>query len=327
MLFESQSIVFLLGLVVLAIAYRFRLTSIGTLAISLIGIAYWSGWNRIYLSRNLTVIDLIALQMPIVAAILFLPLAYRCRSKKLFVLSAISVCSALLSSLAAIVTKASVLPFLLLMLPAALLESYDDALFGQEKRFQPIARRLAVLYLGGLFYWFSFDWAWGNYGWYSRILEWRSLPSVAILAAIAIGQWLYLLAWNRDWKTLLIGSMIGISTIVHFWHLRVQPIPILAPMVFNLLLSLLAIITVINSLQTQERRAFWIGLIALMLQVFSRLPEYEMNPWLMFGLFGVGAIAAGLWFEYCATVISLKVPQNERFRGRNSPPTQRKIST
>ncbi len=297
MLVGAHSIFFLLGLGVLAIAYRFRLTSIGMLAISLIGIGYWSGWNHLYLDRDLSVIDSIALQMPIVAAILFLPLAYRCRSQKLFVLSAIAVCSALLSSLAAIVTEASVLPFLLLILPAALLWSYDDALLGQKKRFQPIARSLAMLYLGGVFYWFSFYWAWGSYGWHSRILEWRSLPSVGVFSAIAIAQWLYLLIWSRSWKTAMIGSMIVVSMSVHFWHLRVQPLPVFAPIVFNAMLALFAIAAIHNSLQTRKRRAFWFGVMLLILQFGSRVSEYKINL-LIFELCGVGAIAAGLWFEY-----------------------------
>ncbi|MER3478358.1 MAG: DUF2157 domain-containing protein, partial [Leptolyngbya sp. ERB_1_2] len=148
MLSELHLIFFLVGLGTLAIAYGLRRSSLGILAILLIGLGYWSGWNQIYLTRNLSGLDAIALQMPIVAAILFLPLAYWCRSKVLFGLSAIAVCSALLSSLAEVATKASVLPSLLLMLPVALLWSYDDTILGQrEKLFQPIARRLAVRYL------------------------------------------------------------------------------------------------------------------------------------------------------------------------------------
>ncbi|MER3432899.1 MAG: hypothetical protein C4288_05555 [Leptolyngbya sp. ERB_1_1] len=298
MLSELHLIFFLVGLGTLAIAYGLRRSSLGILAILLIGLGYWSGWNQIYLTRNLSGLDAIALQMPIVAAILFLPLAYWCRSKVLFGLSAIAVCSALLSSLAEVATKASVLPSLLLMLPVALLWSYDDTILGQrEKLFQPIARRLAVRYLGGLFYGFSFYWIWGNHAWYTRILEWRSLPSVAILAAIAIGQWVFISIRTRDWNTVMIGSMIGVSTIVNFWHLRVQPIPVFAAIVFNLMLALLSIVTLRNSLQTKERQAFWSGVTLLVLQVLSRSPEYELNLPLVFMLCGIATIGAGLWFE------------------------------
>ncbi|MBW4524364.1 MAG: hypothetical protein KME18_04090 [Phormidium tanganyikae FI6-MK23] len=306
---EIHSIFFLLGLGGLAIAYRLRLASLGMLAIVLLGLGYWSGWNQIYLGRHLSIIDSIALQMPIVAAILFLPLAYRCRSQKLFLLNAIAVCSALLSSLAEIVTKGSILPSLLLILPAALLWSYDDTLWtiGQrEKLFQPIARRLAVLYLGGLFYWMSFHWVWGDLAWYSRILEWRSLPSVAILSAIAIGQWIYLLIQTPQLKTVMIGIMISVSTIVNFWHLQVQPIPIFAPLVFNAMLVILSIVTLRDSLKTGERHAFWFSVMFLSVQILSRLLEYEIDSplrLLIFGACGISAIAAGLWFEHRVRVL------------------------
>ncbi|MER3478357.1 MAG: hypothetical protein C4287_20185, partial [Leptolyngbya sp. ERB_1_2] len=77
----------------------------------------------------------------------------------------------------------------------------------------------------------------------------------AILAAIAIGQWVFISIRTRDWNTVMIGSMIGVSTIVNFWHLRVQPIPVFAAIVFNLMLALLSIVTLRNSLQTKERQA------------------------------------------------------------------------
>ncbi|MGG6266010.1 hypothetical protein ACQ4M3_18265 [Leptolyngbya sp. AN03gr2] len=296
-------VLFVLGLGVLAIAYLFRHSAFGIWAIVLIGLSYWSGWTQSLVNRDLSLIDSVSLQMPIVAAILFLPLAYRCRSQKLFVMSAIAICSSLLSNLGAILTKGSVLPFLLLMLPAALLWSYDDTIwtFGQQRKlFQSIARRLAVIYLGGLFYWFSFYGAWMSSGWYSRLLEWRSLPSVGILAAVAIAQWVYLFVQERNWKSAMIGSMMVVSSIVQFWHLRIESIPIFAPLVFNVMLGLLAIVTLRQSLHTRERRAFWFGAIVLSLQILSRLLEYEPSPMLrliMFGLFGGSAIVAGLWFE------------------------------
>lgn len=298
------------GIGVLAIAYRLRLKSLGMLAITLIGVGYWTDWNHIYFSQNSSGIELIGLQMPIVAAILFLPLAYRCRSRLLFVLSAIAVCSALLSSLAALVTKASVLPALLIGLPAALLWSYDDTLwtaFRQgsqiDKRFQPIARQLGILALAGLLFWFSFHWVWnGSLNWYTRIPEWRSLPSVVILTGITIGQWLYLLRGVRtiNLNTIVVGLMIALSTIVNFWHLRVQPLPIFAPILFNGLLVVLAFGAIRTGLSYEKRRAFWFGIFLLMLQILSRLLEYEttlMLKSLVCLLCGSSAIASGLWFE------------------------------
>lgn len=314
MLSEIHSVFFLLGFGSLAIAYRLRLASLGMLAISLIGCAYWSRWTHLYLDRNLSTLDVIALQMPIVAAISFLPLAYRCRSRTLFLMSAVAVCSALLSNLAAIVTRGSILPSLLLIFPVALLGSYDDAIWTigrQRNLFQPIAHRLAVLYLAGLLYGLSFYGIWGDSGWYSRISEWRSLPSVAVLVAIAIGQWLYCLIRMRQLKTGMIGAMISASTIVHVWHLRVQPIPVFAPFAFNVMLAFLSIVAMRHGLQTRERRAFWFGVWFLSVQILSRVLEYEIDlplRLLSVGLCGVSAIAAVLWFEHRlrALPVSLK---------------------
>ncbi|MBD1824760.1 hypothetical protein H6F51_20025 [Cyanobacteria bacterium FACHB-DQ100] len=291
------------GIGALAIAYGFRSTIWGIGAILLIGLGYWGDWNNIYLNAES---HSIALQMPIVAAILFLPLAYWCRSGVLFGLSAIAVCSALISSLAEIVTKGSVLPPLVLGLPAALLWSYDDAIWTlgrQEKQFQPIARRLAVLYLSGLFFCQSFQWTWANHAWYSILSGWRSLPSVVFLAAITIGQWLYLFISMRkcNWQTIMIASMIALYGIVQVWHLRVQPIPIFAAIVFNLMLVVLSITTIRSSLRAGERSTFWCGVTFLILQISSRALEYDLpvKP-LIFGLCGMGAIVSGLWFErYC----------------------------
>ncbi|BAU14004.1 hypothetical protein LEP3755_45480 [Leptolyngbya sp. NIES-3755] len=302
--FMLAEVLFVLGLGVLAIAYSFRHSAFGIWAIVLIGLSYWSGWTHSLTERNLSLIDSVSLQMPIVAAILFLPLAYRCRSQKLFVMSAIAVCSSLLSNLGAILTKGSVLPFLLLMLPAALLWSYNDTIwtFGQQRKlFQPIARRLAVIYLAGLFYWFSFYAAWISSGWYSRLLKWRSLLSVGMIAAVAIGQWIYLVIQAREWKSAMIGSMLVMSSIVHFWHLRVEAIPVFAAIVFNALLGVLAIVAIQKGLKTRERRAFWLGAIALSWQILSRLLEYDPSSILrvlMIAGLGGSAIAAGLWFEF-----------------------------
>lgn len=289
------------GIGCLAIAYGLRLKGLGILAIALIGIGYWTSWSQIYFSP--TCIEMIGLQMPIVSAILFLPLAYWCRSRAIFLLSAIAIHSALLSSLAAIVTKASLLPALLSILPAALLWSYDDSLWSSGKSFQPIARQLAVLFLGGLFFWFSFHWVWnGSLTWYTRIPEWRSLPSVVLFAGIAIGQWLYMLRNVRlmNFNTIGIGFSIGFSTIVNFWHLRIQPLPIFAPILFNVLLIGLALGSVRTSLSNGKRRAFWFGILLLGLQIVSRLLEYDTTVLMksfVCVVCGVSAIVAGLWFE------------------------------
>lgn len=311
---------------VLLMAYSLRLKSLGMVAVLLMGIGYWQGWWTMSYNRDGSAIGLLIAQMPIASGLLFLPLAYWCRSKTLFILSAIAVNSSLLASLTSTVTQDSVLPSILLVLPAALLWAYDDTLWSVFRRvressrpFQFVARRLAVLYLGGLFYWQSFHWGWTadrSGFWYSATTEWQSLPSVMVLCAVAIAQWLYLLRFARNragriWfnlNTVMVLVFIVTTGVVNFWHLRVAPLPVFAPVMFNVLLALLAVGTLRNSLATGERKAFWFAIVAIILQILSRLLEYDTNLVLkasVFVLCGVGVIAAGLWFErYVRTLTS-----------------------
>jgi uncharacterized membrane protein len=307
------------GIGVLLMAYGLRIVSLGMLAVLLMGIGYWQGYWEVSYNRDFSLMSLLIYQMPIAAAVLFLPLAYWCRSRVLFTFSAIAVSSSLLASLTNTVTRDSALPAILLILPAALLWSYDDTIWSVLSRrtgeavrpFQTIARRLAVLYLGGLFYWISFHWGWTTNRssfWYSPVTEWHSMPSVVILSGVAIAQWLYLLRFARNrsgriWfnlNTVAILAFIVITGIVNFWHLRVNTLPSFAPFIFNLFLALLSIGTLRNSLATGERRAFWFSIVFIILQIVSRLLEYDTNlllKALVFVLCGVGVIVAGLWFE------------------------------
>jgi uncharacterized membrane protein len=313
---------------VLLMAYSLQLTLLGMVAVLLMGIGYWQGWWAMSYNRDGSLIGFLIAQMPIASAIFFLPLAYGCRSKALFVLSAIALNSSLLASLTSTVTRDSVLPSILLMLPAALLWGYDDTIgsvFRQvsdhSRPFQSLARKLAVLYLGGLFYWQSFHWGWTvdrSGFWYSATTEWQSLPSVMVLSAVAIAQWLYLLRFARNrsgriWfnlNTVMMLVFIVLTGVVNFWHLRVAALPIFAPLVFNILLALLAIGTLRNSLATGERSAFWFAIVAVILQILSRLLEYDTNlvlKALVFVLCGVSVIAAGLWFERYVRTLSSTV--------------------
>lgn len=308
------------GIGVLTLAYGLRLVSLGALAILLIGIGYWIGWSDTFADRNSSIWDVLLPQMPIVAAVLFIPLAYGCRSKALFALSAIAVSSSLISSLSATLTRGSVLPSMLLALPAALLWAYDDSIWsifnrdsGQPARlFQSVARRLAVLYLGGLFYWLSFRWGWtadrSSFWYFSATAQWKSLPSVVALVGVAIVQWIYLLRFARsrtgrlrmNSNTILIGLFIVTTAIVNFWHIRIAPIPTLATFVFNLMMALLGIGTIRSSLATGNRRNFWFGIVLVIVQILSRLLEYETNlllKSLIFVLCGLAVMIAGLWFE------------------------------
>lgn len=324
------------GIGVLVMAYGLRLTSLGMLAILLIGIGYWYSWTG-YLQSGLwrgedgSLASLMVQQMPIVVSVLFLPLAYWCRSKVLFTLSAIALVSSLISNPFNLSTQSGLFSAAIAVLPAALLWSYDDTLWDSIRRrslslpssvrlFQPIARRCAVVYLGGAFFWLSFGWLWDDIGrdiFMGTNTEWRSLPSVVILVGIAIVQWLYLLRFARTRSgrvyfspnTSTILLFIALTALIIFWDIQLQPLPIVAPFVFNALLAVLAIGVVRASIGIADRPAFWFGIVLLILQIFSRLLEYDTGlllKALVFVLCGVGVILAGLWFErYVRTLTTL----------------------
>jgi uncharacterized membrane protein len=301
------------GIGVLAMSYSLRLTSLGMLAVLLIGIGYWQGLWEVTRNPEFSLLSFLVQQMPLMAGVLYLPLAYWCRSRVLFALTAIAVTSSLTSSFTTSAINSGLLLSLTFVLPAALLWGYDDSLWNDLARrssplarpFQSLARSLAILYLGGLFYVFSFQGAWS----YSRydlttLPEWRSLFSVIVLVVIAIVEWVYLVRFSRSRRlnlnTLMVGSFILMTAVTHFWAVEISPIPIVATFLFNVLLAVLAIGTIRESLSQSQRVAFWFGIILLALQILSRLLEYETGllvKALVFILCGVGVIAAGLWFE------------------------------
>lgn len=98
----------------------------------------------------------------------------------------------------------------------------------------------------------------------------------------------------------MIGLFIVTTAIVNFWHIRINPIPTFATFIFNLMLALLGIGAIRNSLAIGDRRNFWFGIVLVIVQILSRLLEYETNlllKSLIFVLCGLGVIIAGLWFE------------------------------
>ncbi|MGL4884694.1 MAG: DUF2157 domain-containing protein, partial [Waterburya sp.] len=70
--------------------------------------------------------------------------------------------------------------------------------------------------------------------------------------------------------------------------------------IFNLMLLLLAIELIREALAIGKRGGFWSGIILLVLQICSRMLEYNTDLLLkaiVLFLCGIGIIFAGLWFE------------------------------
>ncbi|KAM3089788.1 DUF2157 domain-containing protein [Phormidesmis sp. 146-35] len=322
------------GIGVLLMAYSLRLTSLGGLAIMLIGIGYWWGWWQVSRTDEFSILNLIIHQMPLVAGLMYLPLAYWCRplagnskrSRVLFLFTAIAVGSSLSNAISTNALQSGLGLAMVAILPAALLWGYDDSLWNDLLRrpssrisrpFQKLARGVAVLLLGSLLYWLSFKGAWSlthstspNF----ELPEWRSLPSILILTVLMVVEWVYLVRSGRtrsgrlrvNLNTVIVGSFLVILGLLIYWDTEISQIQILATFVSNVLLAMLGIGTIRESLGTGDRRLFWFGIVLLALQIYSRLLEYQTGlllKSLVFVLCGVGIIAAGLWFErYVRTI-------------------------
>jgi uncharacterized membrane protein len=308
------------GLSVLAMSWGLRLTSLGILGIVLTQIGYWFGLGELPNSgTDLTWARLIVQHMPLFSWLTFVPLAYWVRSRWIFASSAFAFASSLQLNVNSLqlLSYSQAAPWLAsfaFVLPPALFWSYDDLLFPEinYRLFQPLARSLALLFFGFLFYILSFSWWWQNALYISRtnynsVLRFFPLIDLGILSGLAVLQWLYLLRHrpNRqhqgiDITSVFIGSFILITALVPFLHQASSRFGVFAVFTFNVLLALLAGGLIREGLQLGKRRPFWSGLMLLTLQIISRMLESDSGllfKSLVFILCGWGVISAGLWFE------------------------------
>ena len=253
--------------------------------------------------------------MPVLAGLMFIPLAYWCRSRWLFRLGAIAVVYSLETSLIRLelVDSPAWIAALACALPPALLWAYSDSLWARHslppESFDRIARTLAITFLSLLFYILSFHWVWKA----SPIpaaeeispLPWFVLINLLVLGILTSWEWLRLFpqlgvgfSYKKTEKQkgfsflcsrkyaaspggLLTNSVVGImivtSALVPYWHLRISSLSVAAVWFFNLLLFLLATGLIREGLAQGQRRLFWGGMVLLTLQVFSRMLEYNTD--------------------------------------------------
>ncbi|ASC71232.1 hypothetical protein XM38_021840 [Halomicronema hongdechloris C2206] len=286
------------GLGVLAMAYGLELVSLGILALLLLTIGYqlgtldWggsmpSGWR------------LVLQQMPLVLAGLWLPLAYRCRSRWLFGLAAAAVTWALVGNLLVLARDygSGWLWALAVGLPPAWLWAYGDTLWqwrqrrqpsGTSWRFQPVSRALAVAYLAGMTYLLAFHGLWRDYGtiWgRSQPQSWPMLVSVMVLSVVAALGWVAILrqGWQqRQWPSWALhsGTVAGVIVVAAgtvLWHRQLMPLPLWAPLIYNLLLFGLALGLLRDGLALGSRGWFWSGMGLLVVGILSRTLEYNTD--------------------------------------------------
>ncbi|NJN57928.1 MAG: DUF2157 domain-containing protein [Leptolyngbyaceae cyanobacterium SL_5_9] len=325
------------GLGVAAMAYSLRLVSLGVLAILLMGIGYWLGIQELFSVGVLPGLGLMMQNMPIIAGVLFVPLAYRCRSRVLFGMAMIAVLSSflvVLSDLGRLFDSApGVVVAIAFILPPALLWSYDDEIWQRPwrrlahlprpKPFRAIAQTMALIYLSSLIYFMSYHYWWLGGSETAVSNQFAQLfsaglplllnPNLLFLMGLTLVQWFYQISpdqrtqhWRLRQGDGVILAFLLIIAGVTLWHWSVSPIMAIATFTFNVLLFLLAAGCLREGLAEGQRRLFWGGMVLLTLQVLSRMLEYDTGlllKSLTFLLCGVAVIAVGLWFEQYVRVL------------------------
>jgi uncharacterized membrane protein len=325
---------------VLLMAYSLRLTSLGIFAQILMGLGYWQIYTTGQWSIDRPDIDpnwtyFVYEHMPIAAIVLFLPLAYLCRSPAIFALTGIAFVSAFQGNLFPLsMSGMSVMFALLCSLPPLLLWGYGT-LSGQwqivggsgafalaiasprENRrnkifvFPQISRRLGIISLGLTCFTLSFSAFWSIFEseYRSPVLSQSSIWDGAIFAFITVGIWAYLIwqtyrnseryPWN--WMTTAIaGTSCIMASVIIAQINSIDSKQIYAYGIFCLLLFAVAISLIRSGLANSDRADFWIGLGLLISRImiwFLMTQNDLMTKALLFVLCGIGVIAIGLWFE------------------------------
>jgi uncharacterized membrane protein len=370
------SVLFLLwGFCVTLMAYGLQLTSLGIMALILLGIGYFTSLGALESpGLGISPWTWVSYTMPLVIVGLFLPLAYGGRSRILFGLGAIAFALTLNFNLFwgngfwRNLWPNGLMGSLLFLGPALLwafdpdmwrlsgvwrvrrrvdspgsntpgsntsgsntlgadgleanvLGSALGAALGSKESlrgdFQAIARVIALILLSLNLYAFSFHTFWQEptnldavAGARSLFEPWtRSLllDEVLFLLAAVFG-WIALLKrfsglnrfHLRALNSVLVGLLVATPVGLYLYAECVQPLPVIGPYVLNVLLGLLAIALIRDGLALGARSFFWGGMVLLVLDILTRMFEYEtalMLKALAFSLCGIGVLLAGVWFE------------------------------
>lgn len=308
------------GIGVLAMAYGLQFTWLAVVAIALIGQGYWWGLPDFF-DFTATGTWLAVMQyVPLLAAILYIPLAELCQSQWVLTWGVVAVLSALevtvMQELALIPADslliASAMVTGAIALPPLLLWAYSPLRTNLRVQFHRVTSRLAVLFLGGVCYLFSFHYFWGD-----PLLKGRENPAMQhpaglvqlfIFASLTVYYWWRL--GNQEhppWRlkfnstrfagtSLLTGLIAGGAVAGVPWLNGVW----LPTLLYNGILFFLAIALIKQGLNQGIRLNFWAGLLFLSLQIFSRMLEYQTDLLLksvIFFLCGLTIVIAGFWFE------------------------------
>ncbi len=316
------------SLAVVVMAYGLRHRGLAILAVALMGLGGYLGWGEsswwwsgLNPNPQVTPYSIAIANLPLLAGLLFIPLAYRCRSVVVFTMTLMVILSSFISMWMDIWTYSGrTFGVLLLILPTVLLWSYDDTLWNDlrstifrgrsrvssicESTFKPIAQIFSILNFGMLLYLCSFRWnlllTEPNYTNETHSL-WRfAMVGLVTLLGLAVVQWVYLVrSQRRNLNShLAIGGMATVF-VISALITPAQTDPMFT-FLMNALLAVLGIGCIRESLLSQSRSAFWYGMGLIVLQIFSRVLEYDSDllfKALIFVMCGMAIIAAGIWFE------------------------------
>ncbi|TVQ21686.1 MAG: DUF2157 domain-containing protein [Leptolyngbya sp. DLM2.Bin15] len=313
------------GLAVLVMAYSLCLPMLGIVSIILVSMGYF--WY--YPDPGVHGLWLVWLDyFPLIAIALFFPLARWSRSAWLLRLVVLLTVFALQFKLLQFVNTlnnfnhswtllgaiaASCLIPLLLWGSRAL-----APLFTEEEEVAISSSNLAVVYVSFFSFLFSFNHWWRNpvslaTGTETTSAMVNGLVLVILFSAIALALWWRLGTLNGPvWRITLSDTSFAVVLLVIaglLWaHWTFGPLWIAGTLIFNILLTLIAIACIQEALSTSNRQGFWWGLLVLVAQIMSRMLEYDtglLAKSLAFLLCGIGVILAGLWFErYVRTLAS-----------------------
>ena len=329
-LFHQSGAVYELYLVwaiaVIFMAYSLRMNILGIVSIILLQIAYIS---RISFSYNIQIksdiLEIVIDYLPLFLSAIFIPLAYRCKSKWLFGLSLFLIVESYGINLNIkgddlIYSSRPIASFFaanfICFVPACLWAYRDKLWTNKQYNFEKISRSLAVFFLSCLFYLLSFR-IWDNrftpqpHTWTRS--DYLILIEPLLLILLTLFAWWRLkvskkedlynnqnMFWGFDVTSILIICLLMVTGFLITFHLMIAPIGYQGVLFFNLFLALLSIGLIRESLAEGKRFRFWSGIILIVLQIFTRMMEYDTD--LLFKAFvlllcGISIIMAGIWFE------------------------------
>jgi uncharacterized membrane protein len=326
---------------VAVMSYSLRLTSLGVLSLILMISGYLMSFSSGSVWQEFSWTKLMVLHMPLLAAVVFVPLAHWCRSRAIFGLSAILIATSITFNLRPIsifggsqFTNGWIVA-IAFVLPPALLWSYSDRIWQRSPSsdpFQALSRSLSIWFLSILFYVLAFQaWWYRNPGVdFSRdIPNWQPLIDAALLSVVAGLGWLKLSYELRRSRRVqekavnsgLVAILLVVPTVLFLLgDTALADVPEIGILVFNSLLFILSILLIRDGLALGSRHTFWGGMVLLVLSILSRMLEYNTGlvfKSIVFALCGVGIIVAGLWFER-----RVGNPRNDRALPTANPPQE-----